>query len=347
MIDSIDYKYINFLSSRLERFKKVNGNFNFRCYFCNDSKKSKTLTRGWILTNQDNPTYYCHNCHVSLSFNEFLEQVDPTLYKEYRLEKFKDHNTSQSVFDKKVIQPVFKAPVFKTRHEFFSICNSLDTLPQEHPAVHYISSREIPVTQWNKIYYTEDFKDIYSLDTDDKYHKPTSKVVDRRIIFPQWGPDGLVGISGRSIEPETDRRYVTLKFLDDPFPLVFGLYNSEGELILDKAKPLLITEGAIDSLFLENSIAVGGADLTRVLNLLQGYNLIFIPDNENRNKQVLSVYDKVIKLGMKICIMPDTIYKKDLNLIYMYEEKDLKTLIDNNTYQGVAATLKFTSWKKY
>ena len=85
----IDSKFIGLVSSRLEKFKKVKPNlYNFRCPLCGDSKKSKSKTRGYIYGIKTNTNFRCHNCGASMSFNNFLKQIDTVLQKQYAMEKF-------------------------------------------------------------------------------------------------------------------------------------------------------------------------------------------------------------------------------------------------------------------
>jgi len=110
---------------------------------------------------------------------------------------------------------------------------------------------------------------------------------------------------------------------------------------------IFITEGAVDSLFLDNAIAVNGADLTRVLQLLSNMNVVFIPDNEPRNPQILEFYSKIINLGVQIVIFPKHIVGKDINLMILNHGRDyILETIRNNIYQGIQAKLKFISWKR-
>ena len=48
-MDFIDVKYINLISSRLPKFKKVKPYlYNFRCPICGDSQKEKNKARGYL-----------------------------------------------------------------------------------------------------------------------------------------------------------------------------------------------------------------------------------------------------------------------------------------------------------
>ena len=89
-MDFIDVKYINYISSRLSKFKRVKPKlYNFRCPICGDSKKNKNKARGFIYQVKNDTNFKCHNCGVSKSFYNFLREIDPVAHKKYVYEKFK------------------------------------------------------------------------------------------------------------------------------------------------------------------------------------------------------------------------------------------------------------------
>ena len=71
---------------------------------------------------------------------------------------------------------------------------------------------------------------------------------------------------------------------------------------------MFAVEGPIDSLFLDNCIAVAGADFNK---LPLDYTIIF--DNERRNKELLKQIDKTIDRGYKVVLWPDNVKEKDIN----------------------------------
>ena len=98
-MDLIDSKYIGLVSSRLQKFKRVKSDlYTFRCPICGDSQKNKNKTRGYIYPVKNNTNFKCHNCGASLSFNNFLKQIDPVLHKQYTLEKFKEGHTGKTLW---------------------------------------------------------------------------------------------------------------------------------------------------------------------------------------------------------------------------------------------------------
>ena len=74
----IDVKYINLISTSLERFKQNHTNlWNFRCPICGDSEKNQNKRRGFIYEKSNKYFYRCHNCDYGTTFNKFLEKVNP------------------------------------------------------------------------------------------------------------------------------------------------------------------------------------------------------------------------------------------------------------------------------
>jgi hypothetical protein len=48
-MDFVDVKYINLISARFQKFKKIKNNlYNFRCPICGDSQKNKSKARGYL-----------------------------------------------------------------------------------------------------------------------------------------------------------------------------------------------------------------------------------------------------------------------------------------------------------
>jgi len=71
-------------------------------------------------------------------------------------------------------------------------------------------------------------------------------------------------------------------------------------------------------------------------------------DNEPRNKEIVSLMEKQIDLGNKICLWPETIKEKDINdmILSGIDRLEIEAIIHNNTFSGLEAKMKFTTWKK-
>jgi hypothetical protein len=331
----IEQKYISQLS--LEGLRPVGNNWNFRCPICGDSSLNKRKTRGWLLNKQNSYIFYCHNCSTSLSFSAFLKQINPVLYNEYVYEIFKkpEAKPKSNVFyidsDEVVDIP------------FLDVCKPVLQLDLEHPAILYLQERQIPKEKYKYIYWIDSVKDVEKLDLKNEY---SGKKEDKgRIVLPMFNDKSLVAIACRSIEPNPYLRY--LKYTFAPGPAIFGMYDVHGKLQIDMKKRVYVTEGAIDSLFLENAIAVGNAALHKIFVSLKSVDLVLIPDNECRNKEVVSIYEKIINMKGKIVIFPKSVNGKDINkMVQNHDIQHVRDIIDKHTYQGIEAKLKLSEWKR-
>ena len=80
-------------------------------------------------------------------------------------------------------------------------------------------------------------------------------------------------------------------------------------------KPIVIVEGPIDSMFLDNAIAMAGADVSRD-SVVQG-DIVYVYDNEPRNPQITKRIEKHIDVGDSVVIWPIDITQKDINDMVM------------------------------
>jgi hypothetical protein len=256
-----------------------------------------------------------------MSLNNFLKQVDPAVHKQYVMEKFKEGHTGRNfVVDEPIMK--FEAPKFKKKLK----------LPKasEHPRpAGYLTARQLDPS---KFYYTEKFKEfVNSL-------KPTFDDIkhdEERIIIPLYYEKNLIGLQGRSIKPNPVK-YITV-MLDDDAPKIYGLDN------IRKDAPVYVTEGPFDSTFIRNAIAMCGADAD--VSRWGISNPVWIYDNEPRNREIVNRISKTIDSGDSLVIWPENIDDKDINDMVM-SGLDVQSVIELNTYSGLEAKLKFTTWKK-
>lgn len=323
-MDLIDSKYIGLVSSRLQKFKKVKSDlYNFRCPICGDSQKNKNKTRGYFYAVKNNTNFKCHNCGASLSFNNFLKTIDPTLHQEYSMEKFREGFTGKNfVVEEPKIN--FETPKFNQKID-------LPKASQIQISKKYLEDRKLNP---DKFFYAEKFKEwtntkIKTFDeTSLKYEEP-------RIVIPLYYNKNLIGFQGRALKP-SKIKYITI-MLDEESPKVYG-YDT-----IDKSQAVYVLEGPFDSSFVKNSIAMCGSDLD--LKHLNISHPVYVYDNEPRNKEIHSRMSKKIEQGYSIVIWPSFIKEKDINDMIL-SGLDVQSVLESNTCSGLEAKLKFTTWKK-
>ena len=325
----IDVKYVNIISPFLQQFKKK-GDFlwNFRCPYCGDSQKSRTKARGFVYRKKNDLFYKCHNCGVGTTLGKLIEHLDSKSYKDYIMERYKSG-----------IKTVNKEPEFKFNEPVFrskDVCctlNSLEELQDDHPASKIIDRRNLPISSYKDLFLCPEFYKFTNKLIPNKF--PSLDGDHPRLLIPFRDEEGEVfAYQGRAFGNEQPK-YLTIKLQERD--KIFGLDR------IDKRKEVLVVEGPLDSLFLDNCIAVAGAD---VPNLDCDFTVVF--DNEPRNKELLKQIEKAINRDHKICLWPEGIEYKDINDMILggYTKEEIHDLIKHNTYQGTTATLWFTKWRK-
>ena len=323
-MDIIDSKYIGLVSSRLSKFKRVKANlYNFRCPICGDSQKHKNKARGYFYQVKVNTNFKCHNCGASLSFNNFLKQIDPTLHKQYTLEKFKEGFAGGNNFVVEEPKFNFKKPVFKKTLD-------LPKASEVKVAREYLENRKLDAT---KFYFAAKFKEWTNT------QKQTFDTIGRdesRIIIPMYDEDKiLIGFQGRSLGPNSVK-YITVMINEDA-PKIYGLDQ------VDNEKPIYIIEGPFDATLVQNGVAMCGSDLD--IRSFGWSDYIYVYDNEPRNREIVNRIAKTINRGDKVVIWPTTINQKDINDMVL-SGQNIMNVLESNTYSGLKAKIKFNNWKK-
>ena len=321
----IDLKYIMMLSPRLDKFKKVRDNlFNFRCPYCGDSQKSKSKARGYFYRKKNDFFYRCHNCTKGTTFGKVLEYIDPETYKQYVMERWRGDapNTKEPKFN-------FTAPKFKKKNPKLESLTPINKLNTDHPARQFVESRQIP---------EEFYSDLYLCTKFFSWAKISSKQDHPRLVIPFRDAEGEVfAAQGRAFGNETPK-YLTVKFEDKP--KIFGLERCNW------SNRIYVVEGPLDSLFVDNCLAVAGADFEHYFEMKD--NITIILDNEPRSREIIKRMEKLIDKDYDLVIWPDSIPHKDINDMILggMTSGDVEELIKQNTYNGLQATARLSAWKR-
>lgn len=343
----LDRKYIALLGPSLPLFKpRGNDTWSYRCTICGDSKTNKTKTRGYILYKKGKFYTYCHNCHASFSFRKFLERINPYLYSEYLKERFEDNKPTRVVS----LPPVFKRT---ENNKVLLQLQKLSLLDNDHAAKRFLIHRQIPTYYHSRLYWAPDFHKFANTLVPDKYD---ASIKEGRIVIPMLDRQKkLIGFQGRALNDKS-LRYITVMLGDDN-PKLFGLD------LVDFSKKFYVVEGPIDSMFLNNALAVcGGSIHTELEKQSIVKNLATIVyDNEPRNEHIIRAMKKSIASNFSVCIWPRSLTQKDINDMicsritnrdYVRTEEvqriglAIEKLIDEHTYSGLEAELELTKWGK-
>jgi len=335
----IDLKYAKILGSRLPNFKARKSDSWAFSHTCETPKPGRTAkTRGCFFVWKNSLIFKCHHCGASSSFATFLKETVPTLHDEYRLEIYRDRVDS----DVPIIPKSTSAPVITKEppreDDVLRGLYSLSSLATDHPAVKYATRRAIPREHFDRIYFCRKIYEYAS-----RWKPELNTTNDHpRLVFPYYDAnDRVYAFTARAFGKE-EPKYLFIK-TDENMSRIYGLWRINPE------EKIIALEGQIDSLCLDNAIAVGGADYSDpILKQLQS-NLVIVPDNDFvRNRQVSNQIDRAISMGYTISLMPDGVKYKDINdAVKMgYNPAELRDVILKNAKRGLEAKLELIHRRK-
>ena len=339
----IEQNFITQLSIYLPKFRwnSTQKLANFRCVVCNDSKKNSHLKRGFIFVSpkKTNFIYKCHNCDYSNNLLFFLKDYYPALYNNLKMELLADAlGTKKFEAHVKVEEPDLTPKNFNL---IKTNTKKVSDLYYQHEAYQYCINRDIPVDKLDRILFTDDFKKyVHEYFPDDTRKFPS----DKRILFElRDRNNNLFAVQSRIISGD-GLRFLTIK-MDEAAVKIYGLD------IVNTNLPIIITEGIIDSLFLDNTLALCGGDPINGLDVMldtKKTNIYMVLDNEPRNKDTINRMNKAIEYGYNVYFWDIPSNLKDINK--MVEAGISPEYIQNNiltkSLNGFLAKMKMATWKK-
>jgi len=278
------------LSAKFERYRMLGDKYNFRCNVCGDSKKNKTKKRGYILKNRNPWVFYCQNCQASMSVTRWLKSYFPEYWKEYLTLSCRSNTTEKPqhpampevIYNEKKDLKTF-VPILKGNSDMFKT------------AIDLCQNRLISENIWKHWYISEE-----------GYFK-------NRLIITYLDDKGKIyNYQGRALVKGLEPKYNSR--IGTTWNKIYNYYNA------NKDMPVMITEGVIDSLFLENSIAVSGLRKVfdpKVFEFKKRYYLLDSDeDAQKKNIQLLEHGEFVFrwKLFIKDLGLPSQ-EKWDINLV--------------------------------
>ena len=257
------------------------------------------------------------------------------MYSEYQLEKFGATN-NKHVNDKPDLEIFKTATIEKASLKHANFVASLDP---SHPIKKFLLRRHINQDLHKHFYWVPHFKQWVNDNIVYKFHKIVSD--EPRLVIPFYDENKeLIALQGRAFGNETPK-YYTLKVKEENHK-VYGLDR------VDRDRHVYVVEGPIDSLFLDNGIAVAGAsfDVPQVEQFKDNCTIVF--DNEPRNRELVKQIESIIKKGYRVCLWSDSVKEKDINDMIMAGKTPLTihALMEGSSVQGAEAEAKFNLWRK-
>lgn len=240
--------------------------YNFRCNVCGDSKKSKKKRRGYILKDKDPWMYFCHNCGYSSPVTIWLKEFFPLNYKQYIKESLmKNTNETQKKKDDVIVK------YFKNKSEIKKSEKELEKEDVKH---------FVPILKGSSKLFQKALKickermipeDIYKT-----WYVAVGGSYKNRMIIPFYDNKGSIYYyQGRALYRNMLPKYMSRR---GDFNNIYNYFT------VDKNKEIIILEGLIDSIFVENSIAMTGLKIED-MNLNKFSNKRFLLDSDKSGRK--------------------------------------------------------------
>ena len=302
-------QYVNIAISSYKHKIEANGDIAIECIYCGSTELKGKI---WH-SNTGKLLYNCwrESCPASKSIlaSRWLKKANIGIYQEYRKALFEEDNIElletlkKNAEKAKKDRAILEEKVLKAREElekedikyFYSI-NSNTELAKK--AVEYCKHRSIPKEVYSK-FFVADYGKYYN-----------------RMIIPFYHKDGKIGcFQGRALY-DTPIRYLTRIGHTE-------LYNFD---FLDKTKPIIVLEGPIDSIFIDNATATCGAGSSAKLeDIIRDLDIKYLLDNDiagvKKSKENLKE-SKYVFNWPKFLLEKELPKLKDINDVFTYMKRD-------------------------
>jgi hypothetical protein len=212
---------------------------------------------------------------------------------------------------------------------------SVFSLAANHPARLYVERRRLPERHRDLLLWDDAFNHTAAL-LDGQERRPGARLV---IPYLDFTGTKLTAILGRSIEPGVQPKYLAAK-TDPDAALIFGLDR------VDPDRRVLVLEGPLDSLFLDNAAAVTGTALTKAAEFLPKEHLVLVFDNQAK------IADHMIRAaqdGFRVAVwwFQGGEGRKDINDLVLagYAPEKLVALLVEHSFTGAEAVRRIRRWR--
>jgi len=357
-------EYVDIFRGMVPKSEKVDSaTYRGRCPICGDSKKSKSKKRFYIIREEGKKPcmIYCHNCGLSkTAYNFFKEKCPSEIDKrkkpltERDLEEIKKISSEKasptlfySVEEIEEITPenyfnLLQTEVDKAKSvvgKFFS--QFTQPIFENAEALSYIRSRNVPEYHIEKLLLLRpEFHDqkVFRFAYFRDYI--IFPFIDRKDNTPYY----FHARRYRNLE-SSFARFLSCPYHPDDVEVDFFL----NELYVDPAKTVIVSEGTIDSMNLENAISTNGVkkiskrQIPRFEYRYGGQdNIIYALDNEMIDQDARRKVEQLLRIGKRVFLwsllakdIPAVKGLKDFNDVCL---KANKTVIPSDTIRKYSTT---------
>ena len=315
-------------------YKKNEGSYNAECCICNEGTSSGSKRRLFYFPSER--YFYCFNCTRSWNEISWLQEVTKKSASEL-LREAKDFILDIHVSKQKDEQPLVSLS-----------CTQIPVIPED--SIDILDAKQcsfyndIPVIK-DLILKADSYCCMRRLKS--AINKPKSLFVSpkdyvhaNRLVIPFYGESNKIeSYQSRALLENTYPKYLT-KYGEKCF---YGENNIQIDIPY-----LFILEGPIDTMFVQNGLAIGGAKVTVRQNsfLAKHFDkeIIYIFDNDKDNPDMQKNVLNHIDQGKRVFIWPKELKQyKDINEVccaYTLDHISTKFLLENS-FKGIEASVKY------
>jgi hypothetical protein len=228
---------------------------NMRCFVCGDSRKNQSKKRGYYY--KSTCSYYCFNCGTHLHGVKIVSTLENRPFKDVKTEYLMERYGKN--FKPKKVK--YEKPKFELNLDQFT-----NKLPKN--VFEYLNNRKI----FDAPFLSQDAEFLYEEET-------------KRLVIPWYLDEKVVYYQKRLIEDSSEPKYLF------PFGVDKSVYNIDE---IDPAFPyIFVLEGALDSIYVYNGVAIGGKNITKhqreiIKSRFPKHKIVYFLDNHHNESSMVA-----------------------------------------------------------
>ena len=285
------------------RYDRYNQTYNCGCPICREGNSWGKKKR--LFYYPSTKSFYCFNCSESWSAKKWIHLVSGLSYEEIEMESC-NQEFSKEVFSVEKIRNLKQSPIP------LDSMNLFDKVQSEYYKNNKWFNLAIETIETRRLKTAINACKTFYLSLTDKYHK-------NRLVIPFFDKKGKI-------------IFYQTRSLDGSDPRYLGKYGSDKTVFgIDRINPdleyIFIFEGPIDSMFVQNGVAVAGLTLTKTqesqLKEYPFHKKIWVLDNISvtKEKETKSKVLSLLNSSQKVYRWNNTKYK-DFNEWAVSEKLD-------------------------
>lgn len=351
LLDKIQIKLQKILDKKFagdtyikKKIDKFHDRWNFACPYCGDSRTSQRKKRGNLYL--DNLGYKCFNCghHTGIrrllaEFGEPLSQEESIAVRDIQVNA-KHYEKRTATTQSSMLYTILDELAIPKKI-FFDRLNLVSPYKNEECST-YLKSRMIDITKWKYFAYKIDSKELFilNINNNDRIIGYQIRQLNKNTTKPRyltrnvtWMYKDVFNIpSSTIIEKLLSRKELGEKYIEEEDGLdnivaniekISGIFNI---MNIDTSRTLTVVEGPIDSLAIDNCVALQGAKkMNDYFDSIETVRYLFDKDVAGKEESI-----KKLRKHKSVFLWDMYIKKKNIKV----KVKDINDLQKTNNFNN-------------